>query len=431
MAVNATAVWRVRPGGSNTNGGGYDPGISGAATDYSKQNSAQASGTHGTTVGTTSFVDATANAFTSAMVGNAIYITGSGQTTGWYFVTAFSSASTVTLDRSPGTGTLATWNLGGGWADPFTNLDTTTNVLVPGNIVYVLGSGTPNPSAYTPDYTYGGGGAFPLVNGNTTAGSVDILNDPATPGYKAPPDTTGGMPVVKIPNPFVTGAYSNFAGLYFVGTTGGASSGAVISSPTSSTVVFGCVFDQLSQDISFTNGFCAVLGCEVFTSTAPGAGAWQGLRLNAIGAIAASCNIHDTNGPGVLVASGAQIINSIISKCQGIGVNMVDTSTNVMRCFDCTIDGNTGNGIEISSQNALASSFVANNIISNHTTGGKFGLTVDAGTAAQNNLVQLFVDYNVYYNNAADLNAISYGPHDTHGGANPYVGQATENYTLA
>lgn len=80
MTVNSTAVWRVRPSGSNTNGGGYDAGISGAATDYSQQNAAQASGTHGVTTGSTTFTDATANAFTSAMIGNALYITGTGPT---------------------------------------------------------------------------------------------------------------------------------------------------------------------------------------------------------------------------------------------------------------------------------------------------------------------------------------------------------------
>ena len=48
MAINATAIWRVRPSGNNANGGGYDPGIAGAATDYSQQNAAQASGSAGT-----------------------------------------------------------------------------------------------------------------------------------------------------------------------------------------------------------------------------------------------------------------------------------------------------------------------------------------------------------------------------------------------
>src|ERR1700680_1745544 len=194
MAITATAAWRVRPSGVNTNGGGYDAGIAGAATDYSQQNAAQASGTNGATVGTTDFADVTAAAFTSAMIGNAIYITGAGQTTGFYFVVAFVSAAHVTLDRSPGTGTSATWHLGGGWADWWTN---TTANIVPGNIVYILGSGTPNPASYTYDYV--SPASFVPVSGNATAGLITFANDPGTPGYKAPPDTTGGMPVIQTP----------------------------------------------------------------------------------------------------------------------------------------------------------------------------------------------------------------------------------------
>ncbi len=122
MAINASAVWRVRPGGSNVNGGGYDAAISGAGTDYSQQDAAQVSGTAGTAAGTTTFTDATANNFTSAMIGNAIWIaSGAGFTAGAYFVTGFTSSSIVTLDRSPGTGSAAVWKLGGAWADFWTN----------------------------------------------------------------------------------------------------------------------------------------------------------------------------------------------------------------------------------------------------------------------------------------------------------------------
>ena len=53
----------------------------GPGTDYSQQDSAQASGTNGSNSGTT-FTDSTANAFTSVMPGNALYITGGGATTG-------------------------------------------------------------------------------------------------------------------------------------------------------------------------------------------------------------------------------------------------------------------------------------------------------------------------------------------------------------
>src|SRR5271166_746827 len=167
MAVNATAVWRVRPSGSNTNGGGYDSGIAGAGTDYSQQNTAQATGTLGTAAGTTAFSDA-GGAFTAVMIGNALWIaSGAGFTAGAYFITGYTSATAITLDRSPGTGTVANWAVGGAWADPSTRFDTSSSPASPvvaGNIIYVLGSGTPNPASYTYDYditTAGGGRYFP------------------------------------------------------------------------------------------------------------------------------------------------------------------------------------------------------------------------------------------------------------------------------
>ena len=52
------------------------------------------------------------------MVGNALWIaSGTGFTTGVYFIAAFVSSTQVTLDRASGTGTAAHWAVGGGWAD--------------------------------------------------------------------------------------------------------------------------------------------------------------------------------------------------------------------------------------------------------------------------------------------------------------------------
>src|SRR5271170_4168055 len=182
MAVNATAIWRVRPSGSNTNGGGYDPGISGAATDYSQQNTAQATGTLGTASGTATFTDA-GGAFTSAMVGNALWIaSGAGFTVGAYFIVTFNSSTSVVLDRSPGTGTVAHWALGGGWADFWTN-GASTGPAVGGNFIYILGSGIPNPTSYVIDYT-----APSFIPQSAGTGIVTFANDPSTPGYKAAPD---------------------------------------------------------------------------------------------------------------------------------------------------------------------------------------------------------------------------------------------------
>jgi len=430
MAVNATAVWRVRPSGSNTNGGGYDAGIAGAATDYSQQNAAQATGTHGAGSATTTFTDSTAAAFTSAMVGNAINITGQGT----YFVVTFTNASNVVVDRALGTFSAATWHLGGGWADFSANC-TSSGPLVPGNIVYILGGGIPNPASYTFDYVISS--QFAPTAGNSTAGAIVFANDPQTPSYKAPPDTTGGMPCIQFggaagQNLFFGFSFNKALGLWCVSNAGG---NAIETSNLGPCLAEGCVFDQNTTDQPIIARNCNLIGCEVFSSVAPGSSGTShavdfGSSNNAT--LMIGCNIHDTVGHGVNSTAQAMVVDSIISNCRGVGITLQLANTALQTVvINNTIDGNLGNGIEIIDQASLAIVTIMNNIISNHTQAAKSGLVIDAGTTAANNLVQMFVDYNVYYNNTTDVTAISYGSHDTHGGSNPYVGQSTENYTLA
>ena len=445
MAVNATAIWRVRPSGSNTNGGGYDPGISGAATDYSQQNSAQASGTAGTAAGTTAFSDVVAAAFTSAMVGNALYITGTGLTTGFYFCTAFTDASHITLDRSPGTGTTGTWHLGGGWADFWTNADTSGDYgsnaatwLVPGNRVRILGSGVPNPSSYTYDYTVtGGAGYFIPPSGDTTNGSIIFEADPASPSYGS-----GGYPVIKIQGLFcyqtVGIVVSN---LWFVlsGTANG-TVGCVAANGAS--LYSGCVCDKFGYDIAFVNGIAwngssnSFLNVEIFDSAAARVGSTQAAIYLSNNMQIMFCNIHDCIGGGISNVNSINsfvIANNIIAKCGGTGSSVSCSGDSHGTAIICnnTIDGNAGNGLEIQDQASLRNLRCFNNIISNHTGAGKYGLTVDAGTTAANDRTKQFIDYNPFYNNTANYNAISAGAHDTALGSDPYVGQATENYALA
>lgn len=62
-------------------------------------------GSHGT--GTATFVDSTANAFTSGMVGSPLFATGGGAVPGWYLITGFTNATTVTLASNPGINSIA------------------------------------------------------------------------------------------------------------------------------------------------------------------------------------------------------------------------------------------------------------------------------------------------------------------------------------
>lgn len=131
MAFNATAVWEVRNGGSDTQcGGGFDAAISGAGTDYSQQSAAQATGT---VTSSTTTVTATTGIFTSAMVGNVIT-----DGTTYKFITGFTSSTVVTVDSAP-SWTGATIYVGGALATP----GKAAGLRVLGNTVYIKYNASP------------------------------------------------------------------------------------------------------------------------------------------------------------------------------------------------------------------------------------------------------------------------------------------------
>jgi Right handed beta helix region len=443
MAIGATTIWRARPSGNNANGGGFDPGLSGAGTDFSKQNAAQVV-FNGTTVrATTAGVGATITLVgytaTAADIGNVLNITGGTNfITGRYAITA-QGGTTWTLDRNctTGAGAAMTGNMGGGWADYWTNCTTGAAILVPGNIVYVLGSGIPNPSSYTYDYTFAGGGTgISLTDGDATTGKIRWLNDPDTPNYKAPPDTTGGMPVTQVDGTFMSVSghpiFCGFEGLYFV-QSNNLGGGGVIGSFNNQTIL-GCVQDQMTKPFTFivNNGAgCIWIGCEAFSST--GGGSFSGSpALLPEGGITLihGCNIHDVNSAGIVMVGNNKMMVSgcIVAKCAGNGI---ECDNNDLVVSQCTIDGNGGHGIYVDSNSELQGLRVFNNIISNNTGVGKYGLTINSGTTATNDRLKAYIDYNTFYNNTANYNAISAGPHDTALGVTPYVASATENYALA
>lgn len=140
MSISSSSVWEVRPSaGSDTNGGAYDFTIGGAGTDYSQQNAAQLAVVDAATsgAGVTTLTSAMGG-FTAAMIGNALYLSGTNFTTGRYFITAFTNGNTVTLDRTPspsGAGSVGTCNVGGALAT-WAELESTRG-RVTGNTAYI------------------------------------------------------------------------------------------------------------------------------------------------------------------------------------------------------------------------------------------------------------------------------------------------------
>lgn len=137
MSLSSATVWEVRSGSSDTNGGGFVAGASG--TDFSQQNSKNTVGNNISTTdavanGTATLTSATA-AFTAAIVGNIIYLSGGSGSiaAGWYQVTAFTNATTITIDRTIAASTGMTLNIGGALASP----GQAGAVLVSGNIIWI------------------------------------------------------------------------------------------------------------------------------------------------------------------------------------------------------------------------------------------------------------------------------------------------------
>jgi hypothetical protein len=102
-ALNSTVQWDVRTTGSDSNSGGFDPGVSSPGTNYSLQNSPQISYTDLIVGVTTTAYTSVLNPVSSALPGNTLVITGgTGCTTGTYEVLS-NATITATVDRSLGT----------------------------------------------------------------------------------------------------------------------------------------------------------------------------------------------------------------------------------------------------------------------------------------------------------------------------------------
>lgn len=426
MAINGAAVFRVRTGGNNVNGGGYDASIASAGTDYSQQDAAQLSGSVGTAAGTTTFTDATAT-FTAAMIGNGLWIaSGAGFTAGLYFVITRTSNTQITLDRSPGTGSAAVWKLGGAWADPWTRL-TSAGALVPGNTVYVRGSG----GNYPTSDDYATTGVTTLMQG-TTAGLIRIIGENGRPRIAS----NGGL--------YTAVQFTYFESLYI--STNGTSGGGVgiIEMPDSGGCQFSynCTFDKNGYDIPAIQGRGMSLAqCEVVdTHAARGTSAQPAINMLHFGGLVYASNIHNCIGPGISTEAylGLFILNSVIAKNGAGGVVCTNDSNtgegNGSAIVGNTFDANAGSAITYTVAGQLIENLTFNNLITNHVTASTYGLNANFGTVAANDRLKAWVNYNFFYGNTTDVIGLTLNSGTMLGnvtGTNPgYAAQSTEGYAI-
>lgn len=180
MAISANSVFEIRTAGSDVAGGGFVTGASG--TDFSQQDAKNTVGnnistTDATCSGSTTLTSATAS-FTSAIVGNIIYLAGGSGTIAaqWRQVTAFTNATTVTIDAVIGASSGMTMNIGGALASP----GQAGAMMIAGNMAWVK-TGTYNITSTT---------------SNVSGGKVTINDQVLFRGYNASRGDDGTPPTL-------------------------------------------------------------------------------------------------------------------------------------------------------------------------------------------------------------------------------------------
>ncbi len=412
MAILATAQWWVRTSGGNANGGGYDSGIGGAATNYCDQDAAQASWTTELStagIGSTALTD-TSGLFTSAMIGNAIRISaGTNVVAGYYFVTAYADVNNVTIDRAcdDGVGGLAsgTGKLGGAFATlqgsltdgGTTGTPTITTPLAAGHIVNIRGTGSLDPA--TVDYSLTGYLEFP--NGSITVGKIKFLGYNGRPAF----DSTD----TRI---FWQGNEHQFEHLKFL-------NGRRIDGGGTHGRAHDCIFDAGGNDVVLCGSVHSVTDCWFKNTGATTAGTAFAIINDAYAGAITGNVFSDLRSGAIQLVFWGHAYDNLIHDCGGIGIEVAHVDGN----GGGSISGNTiencgSDGIKFTG--SLSGITVWNNLITNS---GGYALNASTGTATPNDKEKGMFDYNFLYNSSSShYNNLSAGPNDVALSASPYVG---------
>ena len=369
MAFSANTVWEVRTTGSDSNGGGFVVGSGG--TDYSLQDSAQATGTV-TSVTTT--VTATTGIFTAAMIGN--YITDG---TTWKQITGYTSSTIITVDSAP-SWTAASIKVGGAFA----TIGRATGKWVTGNRIWVKSG------------TYAEAVTISISEGDVTgsSGADHLIGYYSARGDITTTANLANRPVISVSS---------------------SSTGITISSAAYrlENIIVNCNSNATTTGISVSANYGLIRNCKVLNATVRGiyvssaanpghnlqhievtgctAAATAALQILGYGCTITLSNIHDNACPGITLTGGCSLTWSIIANNTGASSDGVKVSEgNLVQ--NNTIYGNGRHGIYTADQYAIAFC-LKNNIIAKN---GGYGFSQ---TSAYPDLPDY--DGNAYWSNTS------------------------------
>lgn len=399
MAINATAVWRVRIGGNDNNGGAFDASIVGAGTDYTERDTPILAVTDLATSSATATATSATGGFTSAMVGNAVRIvSGTNFTAGTYFITAVSDANTVIFDRACSTAAASggVANVGGAHA----NVGRPAAAgVVSGNVVMVRGQGSEDPA----DIDY------PNVQINT-GGNISYL------GYNGRPKLShNGRCFYNLSNvvasrfSFIQVATTNNDGVMnSVGSPGG-------SILMDSIIDTGGLSTRGVQNMN-------VVRCTFMNSGAQTVATSFAAIDNGVGGIAIDCIVKDQRGHGIQAKSGNSVVTgNVVQNCLGNGIY---TSTHTGGAAPGYIANNTvygcsGDGINLLS--GANGATVTRNLIVGCGGYGINRLSANSGDS------EIRVTANNFWGNTSGASNLALGPTDTE--LDPQFESAPSNLT--
>ena len=379
-AIAAATVWECRTTGVSTNGGGYSSG----GTDYSQQDAAQYSPTDLANLSASTTLTSAAAGFTSAMVGNVIYIaSGTNFIAGYYQITAYTNTSTVAIDRTANATLDA--SAGVGYVGGATNHpDTISAKVVAGNTIYIAG------------------GTYNEVGANTYVLNTAVAGGAGTPikwiGYKSGTARTAAtltdrplFDATGVTNGIVADVAGNI--FYNLRTTGATAAGITVSS----TDLFLNCQSYSNGTTGFTLSAGLLIGCESSLNTT------IGFSL-ALGTQVWSCYSHDNTTTG-LTSSGGLVQESISESNSSHGFSFSGLSDpGVYR--NLIAYGNTGAAVDGVNSSVGASGITRSFINCIFATNGRYGFNTVTST--------LYFNYNCYNGNGtAGLNGITGGANDT------------------
>lgn len=432
MATQATAQWWARAGGAETNGGGFDDGISGAGTNYCDQDAAQLSLTDlACTAAAPTTLTSPTGGFTSAMIGNCVRIdasvTGTNFIDGYFWITGHTDTNTVTIDRTCNNGSDAssgTGKIGGAFAHPFINFanggtGTQPAVAAPqvgGNLINVRsGLNKAEPStADAADWDFGTS-YWTLPARTKEAGFASFK------GYN-------GRPKLEFQGLCInssSGYILNYLYMEWDGTTW-----ASFGFPSPDCYAFDCLFDSDGNDVTGCNG--TVINCKFRNSGSTTAGTKPAIALSIYAQRTHYNTIDSWRGPGIQ-STGSQMSELLLNVISNVGSHALDLVGSSSTTFHGRVKGTSiynpgGAGIRLGAN--TVDFVVIDNIIE---AAGDYGVEYVGGASADELAIssELFWARNAIYNSGtADYNGVNKPAGDITLTASPFTNAAGGDFSI-